>query len=491
MNSFSFASPLPAALAFALAASASAYPLDSTVSLSGPDVVRPLHSSMRFSVNGPGSTTVPELPRIFVDGIDRSSEADIELVEDLDFDRDGDGAADAARLTYHVDVDELGLAAGQLVEFDLTAATTEGYVHCRTATPVEAHAVLSMNDAIVLGDADPTVLQVEWLEMLDFASALVVRIAGYDVTNLVTISAPVLTEEDVVGSFVASRTEVYELDFSALAGFGLEGLPLTIEAWAGEFEGGLTTTDTTSTIVPEDPLDPCYETALKKFCEALKLTKDAATGAVCSGASAADQKKAADALKDAIRQCVNAGSPPFPSGPQKVSCGGVDMEVSVGGTGQEAKAVGGSDAMVAVGGDGAGNGDGGNAKAVNSQPGGAAIAIGGNGGSGTTSGGDGGNGHAEAKNGSGGTPPGCANGVGGTGGSASPSHKPGGDGGQGYAKTSPGGKTKKEPGKKGSSGSAPSSSNPNGTPGTYGGGGWAQVNGSTVSNGTLPGGTNP
>lgn len=433
---------------------------------------------MRVTLDAHGAISGLENPRVFVDGVERTYLADVELVAQDAFDIDGDGGVDATRVSYEVALGDLALEIGDVVEVELGAATAQGPELVRVAAIVESHVDLRFSDTTYLG-GEPAVLQLQWHELPLTASALVVKIAGFDVTQYVSISGPELVEEDVVGGQVVSRTENYTLNCGALAGFGLEGLPLSIEAWGGTSDGGLTSDSTTSTIVGEQELNDCQKKAFDDFCAAMKFSKDAATNAVCSGASEAEQKAAADALQAALRLCP----PPHPAAQQRITCNGLTVDVRIGADGQDASASGSADAVVAIGGDGAAdsNADGGNATATNTQPGGAAVAIGGDGGGGnTTSAGDGGNATAEAQNGANGTPPGCATAVGGTGGSPTPNHKAGGKGGDATAKTKPKGDKKEGKGPKGAKGKPPSGSNP-GVPGKHGNGGSAHLTGAVGS----------
>lgn len=429
---------------------------------------------MRVTLDGDGAFSGLENPRVFVDGVERTYLADVQLVAQDAFDVDGNGVVDATRVSYEIALGSLGLEIGDVLEVELGAGTAQGPELVRVASVVESHVDLRFSGTTVLA-GEPAVLQLQWHELPLTASALVVKVAGYDVTPFVSISGPVMVEENVIGGHVVSRTENYTLNCGALSGFGLEGLPLSVEAWGGTSDGGLTFDSTTSTIVEEEPLNDCQKKAFDDFCAAMKFSKDATTNAVCSGASEADQKKAADALQAALRVCP----PPHPAAKQRVTCNGVTIEVTVGADGQDASASGSADAVVAIGGDGAAdsNADGGNATATNTRAGGAAVAIGGDGGGGnTSSAGDGGNATAEAQNGANGTPPGCATAVGGTGGSPTPNHKSGGKGGDASAKTKPSGDKKEAKGPKGAKGKPASGSNP-AVPGTHGTGGSAHVTG--------------
>jgi hypothetical protein len=445
--------------------------------------VRPLQASLRVSVAGPGAFTSFDAPRVFVDGIDRTASAGVQIVEQTELDFDQDGDVDQTNVSLEVQLGALELESGQLVEVDVSAETAGGVKRCRTASRVAPHVDVRISDVVTFTD-QPTQLYLEWRELELATSVLVVRVAGYDVTPWVGITGPQVLDEATTNGFVTFRAEAYELDFSALAGLGLEGLPLSIEAWGAGLDGGVTSAAASSSIAAATGLDPCHEAALAAFCTALHLSKDAA-GSVSSGADAKAQKKAVDDLQAALALCDK----PFPKDTQTFTCNGLTVKIKIGGASQSVKTSDRADAVIAIGGDGTGSGNGGNGDATNTQPGGFALGAGGDGGSGASSAGNGGNGSGTATNGAGGTPPGSASGIGGSGGTPTPGYRAGGNGGSGNATTQPPRMNQPSPGVPGSPGHAPSGSNP-GSPGTHGGGGWAGISGGTSSNGNFGSGSN-
>jgi hypothetical protein len=359
-----------------------------------------------------------------------------------------------------VNFDRFDPAPGQFLRIMASADSPTGRARAMGVVEVRSNVEVGISGQVQAGE---TRLHVGvWLAEIRLASeSLTVHLGDVDVTRRVRISGPELADEIVepgTPPLVQHRVERYWIDLTAL-GDDARG-ELTVSLTATDDRGGTSSdSDSAFVIAPSGGLDECQKAAAKALCEALKLSKDA-SGNVAIGATPEAAKQAVDQFQSAIALCRR----PFPDGGNAYSfaCAGTTYSVIIGASAVArcSEVSGSADLVIAIGGDGAGSGDGGSAKATNTQPGGAAFAAGGDGGSGASKAGDGGKATAT------GSGAGQAFAVGGNGGNPTPAVKAGGNGGTAFGSMPPGHHAQSA-GTSGSPGGTPP-----GAPGMHGGGGW-------------------
>jgi hypothetical protein len=423
----------PIAAALPLLASGAAAAQTADVVADAPAAIRNLRDHFSVGAVAHGAVGSFESPRVWLDGTDVTSLVYAEIVDETSTDVDGNGVLDELSATVEVHLLDLAIEPGQMIEVDVSVPTVAGELFFRTATRVAAHVEVSLCDTLTFS-SDPISACVEWNEVELESSAVRVLINGFDITPYVGLSGPDTLWDDTTGDFTQSRMDCYEFDLSFLAGYGLEGSTVTVEATGSTADGSTSSSASAASVAPGGLTD-CHKTALKKFLDALGTNRNGGETSTTGDGTAL--RNAANQLQADLALC----DPPFPSGQQSYTYTDADGDsvsvlVTVSGAG-DATASGSADVVVAVGGDGNGSGNGGDASATNNRPGGAAIAAGGDGGSAATSGGNGGNGTARGNSGPNGTPSGTAMGSGGQGGSATNGTGRGGNGGNASANVPP------------------------------------------------------